>query len=107
MEPAVVLLLQFERSGHLGETLRQTLESSTDRGFEVACHTSQEVDGRNDVLSKIIHRQKPSLILLALPCAQLKSLDALLRVLGPVASSAPIVVAVENVPEAELSELER
>ena len=107
MEPAVVLILQFERSGHVGETLRQTLESSPDRGFEVACHTSQEDDGSNNELSKLILRQKPLLILLALSSGQLKSLDALLRVLGPVASSAPIVVAVENVQEAELSELDR
>lgn len=107
MESGVVLLLQFERSGHVEETLRQTLESCHDRGFEVVCHTSQEVDGSNNELSKIILRQKPLLILLALPCVQLKSLDALLRVLGPVASTAPIVVAVENAQEAELSELER
>ena len=105
MESEVILLLQFERSGHVGETLRQTLESSPDRGFEVACHTSQEVDGSNNELSKIILRQKPLLILLALPCVQMKSLDALLRVLGPV--TAPIVVAVENVQEEELSALER
>ena len=105
MESEVVLLLQFERSGHVGETLRQTLESSPDRGFEVACHTSQEVDDSNAELSKIILRQKPSLILLALPCVQMKSLDALLRVLGPV--TAPVVVAVENVQEEELSALER
>jgi len=105
MESEVVLLLQFERSGHVGETLRQTLESCPARGFEVACHTSQEVDGSNNELSKIILRRKPLLILLALPCAQLKSLDALLRVLGPV--TAPVVVAVENVQEEELSALER
>ena len=106
MEPGVVLLLQFEGSGHVGETLRQILESCPDPDFEVACHTSQEVDGSDNKLSKIISRQKPLLILLALPCVQLKSLDALLRVLGPVASSAPIVVAVEAVQE-ELSELVR
>lgn len=105
MESEVILLLQFERSGHVGETLRQTLESSPDRGFEVACHTSQVVDGSNNELSKIILRQKPLLILLALPWVQMKSLDALLRVLGPV--TAPIVVAVENVQEEELSALER
>jgi len=105
MESEVILLLQFERSGHVGETLRQTLESCPDRGFEVACHTSQEVDGTNNELSKLILRQKPLLILLALPCVQMKSLDALLRVLGPV--TAPVVVAVENVQEEELSALER
>ena len=105
MESEVILLLQFERSGHVGETLRQTLESCPDRGFQVACHTSQEVDGTNNELSKLILRQKPLLILLALPCVQMKSLDALLRVLGPV--TAPVVVAVENVQEEELSALER
>lgn len=107
MESGVVLLLQFERCGHVGETLRQALESCPDRGFEVACHTSQEVDGSNNELAKIILRQKPLLILLALSSVQLKSLDELLRVLGSVASSAPIVAAVENVQEEELSELER
>jgi two-component system, NtrC family, response regulator GlrR len=106
MQPGTVLLWQFEGSGQVGETLRQILESCPDRDFEVACHTSQEVISSDNQLSKIMGRQKPLLILLALPCVQLKSLPALLRILGPVASSAPIVVAVEAVPE-ELSELVR
>jgi len=106
MEPGIVLLWQFKGSGHVGETLRQILESCPDPDFEVACHTSEEVIGSDDKLSKIIRRQKPLLILLALPCFQLRSLHELFQVLGPVASSAPIVVAVEAVQE-ELSELVR
>ncbi len=105
MESGVVLLLQVEGSGLLGETLREILKSCPNPDFEVACHTSQEVGSDNE-LSKIILRQKPLLILLALPYVQLKSLDALLRVLGSMASSTPIVVAVEAVQE-ELSELVR
>ena len=98
--------MQFEGSGQVGNDLREILESCPDPDFEVACHNSQEVIGNDNELSKIISRQKPLLILLALPCDQLKSLDALLRALGPGASSVPIVVAVEAVQE-ELSELVR
>jgi DNA-binding NtrC family response regulator len=106
MEPGTVLLLEFEGSGHVGETLRQILESCPDTDFEVACYTSQDLAGSDNELSKVVLRQKPLLILLALPSVQLKSWDALLRVLGPLASSVPIVVAVEAVQE-ELSELVR
>lgn len=106
MEPETVLLWQFEGNGQVGETLRQILESCPDRDFEVACHTSHDLVGSDNELSKVVSRQKPLLILLALPSVQLKSLDALLRALGPVASSAPIVVAVGAVQE-ELSELVR
>jgi DNA-binding NtrC family response regulator len=106
MEPGTVLLLQFEGTGHVAETLRQILESCPDTDFEVACHTIEEPTGSDNELPQIVLRQNPLLILLALPSVQLKSLDALLRMLGPVASSAPIVVAVEAVQE-ELSELVR
>lgn len=104
MEPGLVLLWQFEGSGQVGESLRQILESCPDPDFVVACHTSQEVIGSDNELTQIIRRQKPLLILLALPCDQLSALTSLFQVLGPVA--APVVVAVESVPE-ELSELVR
>ncbi len=94
---------QCEGSGQVGETLRQLLESCPDRDFVVACHTSQEVGGDNE-LAQMIRRQKPLLVLLALPCGQLSSLASLIQLLGPLA--APVVVAVEAVTE-ELSELVR
>jgi DNA-binding NtrC family response regulator len=106
MEPGLILLLQFEGSGHVGKALQEILESCPDPDLDVACHTSQEAIGNDNNLSKIILRQKPLLILLALPCVQLKSLDSLLRVLGPAALSIPVVVAVEAAQE-ELSELVR
>lgn len=106
MEPAVVLMLQFEGSGHAGDTLRQILESCPEPDFEVAYHTCQNLDGSDNELPKIISRQKPSLIVLALPSVELNSLEALLRVLERTASSARIVVAVETGHE-ELSEFVR
>jgi two-component system, NtrC family, response regulator GlrR len=106
MEPAVVLMLQFEGSGHAGETLRQILESCPEPDFEVAYHTCQNLDGSDNELPKIISSRKPLLILLALPSVQLNSLEALLQVLERTASSARIVVAVETGHE-ELSELVR
>jgi two-component system, NtrC family, response regulator GlrR len=105
MEPAVVLMLQFEGSGHAGD-LQQILESCSEPDFEVAYHTCQNLDGSDTELPKIISRQKPLLILLALPSVDLNSLEALLRVVERSASSARIVVAVETGHE-ELSELVR
>src|ERR1044072_1298646 len=106
MEPGTLLLLQFEGSGQVGETLRHILESCPEPDFELACHTSQEVIGNDTELTKIIRRQKPLLILLALPSSQLKALHALLQELGPAASSAPFVVAVDAGQD-ELSEFVR
>jgi DNA-binding NtrC family response regulator len=106
MEPAVVLMLQFEGSGHAGDTLRQILESCPEPDFQVAYHTCQNPDGSDTELPKIISRQKPLLILLALPCVELNSFEALLRVLERAASSARIMVAFETGHE-ELSELVR
>jgi len=106
MEPAVVLMLQFEGSAHAGETLRQILESCPEPDFEVAYHTCQNLDGSDHELPKIISKQKPLLILLALPSVELDSLEALLRVVERTASAARIVVAVESGHE-ELSEFVR
>ena len=106
MQRGTVLLWQFEGSGPVGESLRQILESCPEPDFEVVCHSSQTVLGSEQQLANVIRSQKPLLILLAVPGVQLKSLHGLLRVLGTVASAAPIVVAVEAVQE-ELSELVR
>src|SRR5262245_27291971 len=88
MEHRSILLLEVEAGGQLGETLRRILESCPDQDFELVCHTAA-----GDDLSQIILRQKPSLILVALPGVQSQSLDVLLQSLQP--SSAPIVVVVE------------
>ena len=106
MEQAVVLMLQFEGSGHAGETLRQILESCPEPDFEVAYHTCQNLDGSDAELPKIISRQKPLLILLALPGVDLNSFEALLRVLERAASSARIMATFETGHE-ELTELVR
>lgn len=106
MHAGTVLLLEFEASGPLGRTLRQILESCPDPEFTVAYHTCHGVDVVDDELSKIIVRNKPLLILLVLPRVQLKSLDALFRVLEPATSVARIVVVVESDQE-DLIELVR
>ena len=104
MEQRAVLLLEFEGDGHLGRTLLQILESCPNPDFKLTYHTCQGFDVDNSDLSGIISRQKPLLILLVLPRVQLRSLDALFQLLGPGASSIPIVVVVEADQE-ELIEL--
>ena len=106
MEPKSILLLEFEGVGQLANTLHQILESSPHPDFKLACHASTDFDAFDSELSKIVFRQKPSLILVALPRVQLKTLDALFQVLGPGASSARVVVVVEADQE-ELAELVR
>jgi DNA-binding NtrC family response regulator len=106
MEPGLVLLLQFEGSGEVARTLRQILQSCSHSDFENVCFTHQDFDGNENELARIISRQKPALILLALPRAQLQSLDVLFKVFDPATSSAPVVLAVEPGQE-ELSELVR
>ena len=104
MEPKAVLLLEFEGAGPSANTLRQILKSCPDPDFKLACYASTDFDAFDSELSKILLRQKPSLILVALPRVQLKTLDALFQVLGPGASSARVVVVVEANQE-ELTEL--
>jgi two-component system, NtrC family, response regulator GlrR len=106
MEERPVLLLEFEGGGALGKTLRQILESCPDPDFKLTCHTCESCNGNDTELYQVVVREKPLLILLALPHAQLKSLNALLEVLGPGSSPPPIVVVVEADQE-ELTQLVR
>lgn len=101
-----VLLLEYQASEQLGEALRGILEACTDQNFELTCHRGEAFNRDDNELSRLVLREKPLLILLALPHVQLKSLDSLLRALSPGSIPAPIVVAVEADPE-ELVELAR
>jgi two-component system, NtrC family, response regulator GlrR len=107
MEQREVLLLEFEGEGHLGNTLRSILESCPDRDFRLACHRYYGFPvNDDDQLSETILKQKPLLILLALPRVPLSCLDSLFEILGPGALSALIVVVIDA-NEDELSELVR
>jgi DNA-binding NtrC family response regulator len=106
MEERSVLLLEFEGGGELGKTLQWILESCPDPAFKLTCHTCEGFNGNNTELYQVVFREKPLLILLALPPAQLRSLDALLEVLGTGSSPPPVVVVVEADQE-ELTELMR
>lgn len=108
MEQREVLLLQFEGEGHLGSTLRRIIESSPNRDFRLVVHTCQGFSA-NEELSQIIGKQKPSLILLALPRVPLSRLDPLLQTLGLWVPSAPLVVVIDGAHEEEdeLTELIR
>ena len=101
-----LLLLEFAGEGHLGNTLRRILESCPDPDFRVAYHTCPDLAAQNNELSQLILKQKPLLILLALPRIPLSCLDSLFQALGPGALSALIVVVIDANQE-ELSELVR
>jgi two-component system, NtrC family, response regulator GlrR len=104
MEERSILMVEFEAGREPGQTLRRILESCPNPDFDLACYTRENFNGNDTELSEVILRKKPWLILLVLSRLQLKSLDVLLRVLGPGVSPAPIVVVVEAEQE-ELTEL--
>jgi two-component system response regulator GlrR len=106
MQPRTVLLLETENGGHLGQTLRDLLESCSGPALNLTCHTSSSFDLVDNELSKIVTQHKPSLILLVLAGVRLESLEALFLSLGPGASSTPIVVIVTD-DQKELLELVR
>jgi two-component system response regulator GlrR len=106
MEQREVLLLEFEGNGRLGENLRRILESCSDPGFRLVCHTCSDFQVGDDELSQLILRQKPLLILVVLPRVLLASLDCVFQTLGPGALSRPVVVAIDADQE-ELTELVR
>jgi len=105
MEQRQVLLLEFEGNGHLGQTMRQIIDSCSDPGFRVVCHTCSGFVVCSE-LSQIILRQKPLLILLVLPRLSSSCLDSVFQALGPEALSCPVVV-VTDADEEELIELVR
>ncbi len=106
MEQREVLLLEFEGNGRLGENLRRILESCSDPGFRLVCHTCSGFHDVDDGLSQLILRQKPLLILVVLPRVSLSSLDSVFQTLGPGALSRPVVVVIDADQE-ELTELVR
>lgn len=101
MEHQEILILAFEGDGHLGNALRQIVESCPNPDFRVGYQTFRCLPLNDEELSQIIVRTQPLLILLALPRVPVSCLDSLFEVLGP--SSARIVV-VTDVNQEELIE---
>jgi len=107
MEQRTLLLLEFEGEGDLGKTLHQILTSCPDPDFNLVFHTCQGFsDVDDELMTQIIYRHNPLLILLALPRVPLSRLDSLFEIIGPAASSGLVVVAVDADQE-ELIELVR
>lgn len=106
MEQREVLLLEFDGNGQLGATMRRIIESCSNPGFELTCHTHFGFSDEDGKLSQIILKQKPVLILLALPRLSLSCLDSVFQMLGAAAMSRPVVVVIEAEQE-ELTELVR
>ena len=106
MSQRKVLLVEFDGNGQLGQSLRRIIESYSDPGFRLVCHTCSALRVMDDELSQIIVKQKPLLILLILPRLSLTSLDSVFQTLGPSALSHPIVVVIDADQE-ELIELVR
>ena len=101
-----VLLLEFEGNGQLGQTVRRIIESCSDPGFRLVCHTCSDFPVIDDELAQIILRQNALLILLVLPRLSLSGLDSVFQILGPGALSRPVVV-VSDADQEELIELVR
>lgn len=89
MQSGTVLLLEFANS-QLGRSLRRILESRPE--FTVVYHTCPDFEVMDGELSKIIARNKPLLILLVLPRADSKSLDALFQELETSVTRIGVVV---------------
>lgn len=106
MEQREILLLDFEGNGPLGQSMRRIIESCSNPGFRLVCHTCSGFSVADGELSQIILRQKPLLIILVLPRLSLSDLDSVFQILGPGALSHPVVVVIEADQE-ELVELVR
>ncbi len=104
MQPRCVLLLETENGGHLGQTLREMLQSCSEPALNLTSYTCSAFDVVDNELTKIVARHKPALILLVLAGVQLESLDALFLSLGPGATP---IVAIANDDQEELLELVR
>ena len=107
MEQKEVLLLEFAGEGQLGKTLRRIIESGPNRDFNLMVHTCQDFSADDDELSQLVVKQKPLVILFALPRNPAGSLDSILEALGPAALCTSVVVAMEAGQEEELSDLIR
>lgn len=105
MEDSSILLLEFEGGEHLGARLREIFESRSNPDFKLICFSCQSLDSLETELSESVFKRK-LVILLALPCVQLKCLDAIFQVLKLRLPSAPVVVVVEAGQD-ELHELVR
>src|SRR5256714_6781353 len=106
MEQREVLLLEFEGNGPLGQSMRRIIESCSNPGFRLVCHTCSGFSVADGELSQIILRQKPLLIILVLPRLSLSDLDSVFQILGPGALSHPVVVVIDADQE-EMIELVR
>ena len=105
MEQKKLFLLEFEGEEQLGTNLRRIIESCPNRDFSLVVHTCQGVLLDNDELSQAIVKEKPLVILFALPRGPVSSLDSIVQALGTAASFASLVAAVDASQEEELSAL--
>ena len=83
MEQMEVLLLDFGGDEDLATTVNRIIESCPDRDFTVARHTCPDSSIKDDELTRLVFKQKPLLIVLALPRVSFARLDSLLQALGP------------------------
>lgn len=95
MEQMEVLLLDFGGDEDLAATVNRIIESCPDRDFTVARHTCPDSSIKDDELTRLVLKQKPLLIVLALPRVSFARLDSLLQALGPGTLSASILVVAD------------
>lgn len=104
MDQIEVLLFEFEGEGKLGETVRGLVESCAHRDFTLACHTCPELPIKDLALFEKIIKDKPLVVVLALPRVSAPHLDSLLETLRP--TTQPILVVIDAQPE-DASQLTR
>lgn len=105
MEKSTILLLDFNLSKELNDTLQGILSSS----FKVKVHSQPTPDrsGRieNDDWPGAISRCRPDLIFLILPRGLLRQEVALVRAIGNASAKAPLIIMTEEVESPETFEL--
>lgn len=97
MDHTEALLFEFEGEGNLGKTVRGLVESCADRDFTLACHTCPELPIKDNELFEKIFKDKPLVVVLALPRVSATHLESLLETLRPVTQ--PILVVIDAQPE--------
>jgi len=105
VEHRKLFLLEFECEAHLGTTLRRIVDSCPNRDFSLVVHTCPDISFETDDLFQAIGKEKPLVILFALPRVPVSSLASLVKTLGTAASSASLIAVVDAMQEEELSEL--
>jgi DNA-binding NtrC family response regulator len=105
MEKDTILLLDFDLSKELSDTLQCVLSSS----FKVKVHSQQVTDrsGRleSDDWPGVISRCRPDLIFLILPGSLLRQEGTLVRAIGNASAKAPLIIVAEEVESHKTFEL--